>query len=106
MSLGVPFDTYHRNDQPDSVRSAASGETPIVVAEFEAADVTLHAGDITDESVLAALADCAGAHAGHANIDIGSSGPAIQSRRQPRCTVGSSNPMTPRTRCQPRRDGV
>ncbi len=33
-SLGVPFDTYHRNDQPSSVIAATGGETPIVAAEF------------------------------------------------------------------------
>jgi hypothetical protein len=31
--LPVPFDTYHRNDQPDAVRAAAAGRTPVVVAE-------------------------------------------------------------------------
>ena len=33
-SLGVPFDTYHRNDQPASVKAAAGDETPVVAAEF------------------------------------------------------------------------
>lgn len=31
-SLSVPFSTFHRNDQPDDVREAAAGITPIVVA--------------------------------------------------------------------------
>jgi hypothetical protein len=31
--LPVPFDTYHRNDQPDTVRAAADGRAPVVVAE-------------------------------------------------------------------------
>lgn len=31
--LPVPFDTYHRNDQPDSVRRIAADVTPIVAAE-------------------------------------------------------------------------
>lgn len=31
--LPVPFDTYHRNDQPDAVRIAARGRSPVVVAE-------------------------------------------------------------------------
>ena len=30
--LPVPFDTYHRNDQPDAVRLAFGGDAPIVVA--------------------------------------------------------------------------
>ncbi len=31
--LPVPFDTFHRNDQPDDVRAAARGPAPAVVAE-------------------------------------------------------------------------
>lgn len=31
--LPVPFDTHHRDDQPETVRVAAGGETPVVVAE-------------------------------------------------------------------------
>ena len=31
--LPVPFETYHRNDQPDAVRSATGGALPAVVAE-------------------------------------------------------------------------
>ena len=34
--LPVPFDTYHRNDQPDAVRSAAGGQAPAVVAATDA----------------------------------------------------------------------
>jgi hypothetical protein len=30
--LPVPFDTYHRNDQPDSIRAASDGDAPVVVA--------------------------------------------------------------------------
>ncbi len=33
--FGVPFDTYHRDDQPDAVRSAVGGAAPVVVAETE-----------------------------------------------------------------------
>ena len=33
--LPVPFDTFHRDDQPDEVRAAAAGVTPIVIAETE-----------------------------------------------------------------------
>ena len=35
-ALPVPFDTYHRNDQPDAVRAAAGGEAPVVVAAITA----------------------------------------------------------------------
>jgi hypothetical protein len=31
--IAVPFDTYHRNDQPSSVRSATADTAPVVVAE-------------------------------------------------------------------------
>jgi hypothetical protein len=39
--LPVPFDTYHRNDQPDTVRAAANGKAPVVVAETDAGHVLL-----------------------------------------------------------------
>lgn len=31
--LPVPFDTYHRNDQPDAVRTLLAGTAPAVAAE-------------------------------------------------------------------------
>ena len=31
--LPVPFATYHRNDQPESIREASGGRAPVVVAE-------------------------------------------------------------------------
>jgi hypothetical protein len=40
-ALPVPFDTYHRNDQPDAIRHAANGQAPVVVAETEAGNLTL-----------------------------------------------------------------
>ena len=33
--LPVPFVTYHRDDQPDEVRAAASGIAPVVLAESD-----------------------------------------------------------------------
>ncbi|MDO8390411.1 MAG: hypothetical protein Q7V57_07965 [Actinomycetota bacterium] len=39
--LPVPFDTYHRNDQPDAVRAAAACVAPVVVAETMAGHVVL-----------------------------------------------------------------
>jgi hypothetical protein len=34
-AMGVPFETYHRDDQPDAVRAAAAGMVPVVVAELD-----------------------------------------------------------------------
>ncbi len=44
----VPFDTFHRNDQPDTIRTAARGQAPVVVAETEAGPVLLLAPDDLD----------------------------------------------------------
>lgn len=40
-ALAVPFDTYHRNDQPSAVRELTNGATPVVVAETDAGMVLL-----------------------------------------------------------------
>ena len=40
-ALPVPFDTYHRDDQPDAVRAAIGDNTPAVVAETVAGIVPL-----------------------------------------------------------------
>lgn len=40
-SLPVPFDTFHRNDQPEAVRVVADGKAPVVVAETDAGHVLL-----------------------------------------------------------------
>lgn len=39
--LPVPFDTYHRNDQPSTVRIAADGHAPVVVAETNSGSFVL-----------------------------------------------------------------
>lgn len=39
--LPVPFDTYHRNDQPADVRAVAGGQVPVVVAETDEGYVLL-----------------------------------------------------------------
>jgi hypothetical protein len=39
--LPVPFDTFHRNDQPDDVRVVAAGAFPVVTAETDAGQVLL-----------------------------------------------------------------
>jgi hypothetical protein len=31
--LGVPFPTFHRDDQPDALRAASNDQVPVVVAE-------------------------------------------------------------------------
>lgn len=50
--LAVQFDTYHRNDQPETIRVALGGVVPAVVAET-AAGVAILVGPDT-------LAECAG----------------------------------------------
>ena len=47
--LPVPFDTFHRNDQPDPVRRAAGGHAPAVVAETDIGHVMLLAPAELDE---------------------------------------------------------
>ena len=39
--LPVPFDTFHRDDQPDEVRRATGGQAPSVLAETAAGLVVL-----------------------------------------------------------------
>ena len=39
--FAVPFDTYHRNDQPDAVRSALDDLVPVVAAETSSGIVVL-----------------------------------------------------------------
>ncbi|MCB1016711.1 MAG: hypothetical protein KDB10_16600 [Acidimicrobiales bacterium] len=60
--LPVPFDTFHRDDQPDAVREAVGGAAPVVVAELEdgavvallgAADLDACAGSV--DALAAAL---------------------------------------------------
>ena len=46
--LAVPFDTFHRNDQPSAVRAASGRQAPVVVAETPAGIVVLLAGHDLD----------------------------------------------------------
>jgi len=39
--LAVPFDTYHRDDQPEAVRAASEGVVPVVLAETAVGFVVL-----------------------------------------------------------------
>jgi hypothetical protein len=39
--LDVPFETFHRDDQPDEVRAATAGRAPVVVAETSEGVVVL-----------------------------------------------------------------
>ena len=50
--LPVPFDTFHRNDQPDEVRSATEDTAPVVVAQTDVNLVVLLGPD--------ALSECGG----------------------------------------------
>lgn len=47
--LPVPFDTYHRNDQPDSICVASGGEAPVVVAVTDTGHVVLLDAEDLDE---------------------------------------------------------
>lgn len=47
-ALPVPFDTYHRDDQPEAVRDAAEGTTPVVLAETAVGYVVLLRPDELD----------------------------------------------------------
>ena len=52
--LPVPFDTYHRNDQPDTIRAAAGGHAPVIVAETDTGHTMLLASadlDACDGSI-------------------------------------------------------
>jgi hypothetical protein len=37
----MPFDTYHRDDQPDPIPAAAGGQAPVVIAETDTGHVVL-----------------------------------------------------------------
>ena len=50
--LPVPFDTYHRNDQPAAVAAASGGVAPVVLAETDDGFVVLLGRD--------ELSECAG----------------------------------------------
>lgn len=59
--LPVPFDTFHRDDQPDGVRAAVGDTAPVVVAETDHGITRLLGGDELDacggsvEALTAAL---------------------------------------------------
>ena len=52
-SLPVPFDTYHRDDQPDDVRRASGDTAPVVIAETSAGFVVL----LDDERISSIAGD-------------------------------------------------
>ena len=41
VGLPVPFDTYHRNDQPDDVRAVLAGSYPAVLADTAVGPIAL-----------------------------------------------------------------
>ncbi|MEY2996182.1 MAG: hypothetical protein RLZZ39_1007 [Actinomycetota bacterium] len=50
VGLPVPFDTYHRNDQPPEVRIASENRAPVVVAQTTIGHVVLLDGRRIDEA--------------------------------------------------------
>ena len=68
MGLPVPFDTYHRDDQPDDVGGAADRQAPVVVAETDREAVLLLAPDDLEacggsiESMIEAVEQAAQRH--------------------------------------------
>jgi hypothetical protein len=48
LGLPVPFDTYHRDDQPDTIRAAAEGRSPVVVAVTDTGHLPLLAAKDLD----------------------------------------------------------
>ncbi len=46
--LPVPFDTYHRDDQPDHIRAVADGQAPVVIAETDTDHIVLLAATDLD----------------------------------------------------------
>lgn len=59
-AMAVPFDTFHRDDQPAHIRAAAGGVAPVVVAEV----VAEGEGDGADEVVVLCGPDVLDACAG------------------------------------------
>ena len=63
--MSIPFDTYHRDDQPQVVRDAAGGRVPVVVAEtgrgylplLSAEDLTACGGSV--DRLVEAIEDAA-----------------------------------------------
>ena len=49
-SLAVPFDTYHRDDQPTEVRRASGDRAPVVVAESSGDFIVLLSGSQIDDA--------------------------------------------------------
>ncbi len=47
--MPVPFDTYHRDDQPDAVRAATGDNAPVVAAETTNGVVPLLSGAELEE---------------------------------------------------------
>ena len=65
--LPVPFDTFHRNDQPPTVRTATGAAAPVVVAETTAGDIVvlldataLDACAASPQALVDAVTDAAG----------------------------------------------
>ena len=68
--LPIPFDTFHRNDQPDEVRSATENMAPVVVAQTAVNVVVLLGPDALSEcgGSITAMMTAIEAAAGHAGL--------------------------------------
>ena len=71
-ALAVPFDTYHRNDQPDRVRNVVAGRFPAVLAETEGEVVLLLGPDdlAACGGSLTAMLDALGSAAPAVGLDL------------------------------------
>jgi hypothetical protein len=80
-ALPIPFDTFHRNDAPASVRAAADGAWPTVVAELDDGSQLvllgpddLEACDGSLDAMVGRLADAASLR--DLALDLGGAAPA------------------------------
>jgi len=71
LGLPVPFDTYHRNDQPDAVRDTLQGVYPAVVAEVDDSHLLLLGPDELDacNGSIDALVDAISAAAARHDLE-------------------------------------
>lgn len=67
--LGIPFDTFHRDDRPAEVRDASGGAAPVVLAETTVAGLVVLLGPAdldrcggSIDAMLDALGDAAARH--------------------------------------------
>ena len=61
VTMSVPFDTFHRNDQPDAVRAVSDGVAPVVVAETASGGLSVLLGPEELEACAASTERLTGA---------------------------------------------